>query len=73
MKLSKGLPLRQICQELGVTAQTFYRWRWQYGGMKVSQAKRFKTLEKENARLRRAVAELTVDKLVLKEVLQDKV
>jgi putative transposase len=50
-----------------VTEQTYYRWRKQYGGMKTSQAKKLKSLEQENARLKKAVAELTLDKLILKE------
>ena len=56
-----------MCRELGVSEQTYYRWRREYGGMKASQAKRLKDLEKENARLKRAVANLTVDKLILEE------
>ena len=56
-----------MSRELGITEQTYYRWRREYGGMKVDQARRFKELEKENARLKRAVANLTVDKLILEE------
>jgi hypothetical protein len=52
---------------LGVTEQTYYRWRAEHGGLKVAQAKRMKDLERENVRLRRAVADLTLDKLILKE------
>lgn len=52
---------------MGITEQTYYRWRNEYGGLKVDQAKRLKELERENSRLKRAVAELTVDKLILKE------
>jgi putative transposase len=66
--LSKGKTALEACREVGITEQTYYRWRKEYGGMQVSQAKRFKDLEKENARLKRAVAELTLDKLILKEV-----
>ena len=54
-------------RELGITEQTYYRWRKEYGGLKVSQAKRLKELEQENARLKRAVADLTLDKLILEE------
>ena len=61
-----------VCKQLGVSEQTYYRWRKTYGGMKVGQAKRLKALEAENARLRRAVADLTVDKLILKEVAEGK-
>jgi putative transposase len=55
---------------LGIAEQTFYRWRREYGGLKVEQAKRLKTLEQENARLRRAVADLTLDKLILQEAVR---
>ena len=56
-----------ISRELGITEQTYYRWRREYGGMKVSQARRLKELERENGRLKRAVADLTLDKLILEE------
>ena len=65
--LSKGQPIAQVCRSVGITEQTYYRWRNEYGGLKVDQAKRLKELERENSRLKRAVAELTVDKLILKE------
>jgi transposase-like protein len=65
--LSKGQPVAQACRTLGITEQTYYRWRNEYGGLKIDQAKRFKELERENTRLKRAVAELTLDKLILKE------
>ena len=52
---------------MGISEQTYYRWRQEFGGMKVDQARRFKELERENARLKRAVANLTVDKLILEE------
>jgi transposase-like protein len=65
--LANGKKVKQVCRELGVSEQTYYRWRREYGGMKLSQAKRLKELEKENQQLKRAVAELTVDKLILKE------
>lgn len=65
--LSKGQPVAQVCRSLGITEQTYYRWRNEYGGLKVDQAKRLKELERENSRLKRAVAELTVDKLILRE------
>jgi transposase-like protein len=62
----------EVCKHLSVTDQTYYRWRKLYGGMKVDQAKRLKELEAENARLKRAVADLTIDKLILKEVAEGK-
>ena len=65
--LSKGQPVAQAWRTLGITEQTYYRWRNEYGGLKIDQAKRFKELERENTRLKRAVAELTLDKLILKE------
>jgi putative transposase len=65
--LSKGQPLAHICRTLAITEQTYYRWRQEYGGLKIDQVKRLKDLERENSRLKRAVAELTIDKLILKE------
>ena len=62
--LAKGSTAAQACKQIGVTEQTYYRWRREYGGLKVEQAKRLKELEKENSRLRRAVADLTLDKLI---------
>lgn len=65
--LSQGKKVPEVCRNLGVAEQTYYRWRNEYGGLKVDQAKRLKELERENARLKRAVADLTLDKLILKE------
>ena len=65
--LANGKRVKQVCRQLGVSEQTYYRWRKEYGGMKVSQARRLKELERENGRLKRAVANLTVDKLILEE------
>ncbi len=65
--LGQGETITIVARKLGVTEQTYYRWRNQYGGMKTSQAKKFKALEQENARLKKAVAELTLDKLILRE------
>ena len=70
VRLSKGEKIKSICRSLGITEQTYYRWRKDYGGMKVSQARRLKELERENGRLKKAVAELTLDKLILKEALE---
>ena len=66
--LAQGSSVAQVCKQLGIADQTYYRWRKNFGGMKVDQAKRLKELEAENWRLKRAVADLTVDKLILKEV-----
>jgi transposase-like protein len=68
----QGQTIAQVVKQLGITEQTFYRWRKEYGGMRVDQAKRLKELEAENARLKRAVADLTVDKQILKEVVEGK-
>ena len=65
--LAQGQTVAQVCKMLGVSEQSFYRWRAEYGGLKIDQAKRLKELERENARLRKAVADLTLDKLILKE------
>jgi transposase-like protein len=54
-----------ICRELGVSEQSYYRWRREYGGLKIDQARRLKDLEKEDARLRKAVSDLTLDKVIL--------
>ena len=65
--LSQGAQVPEAVRAIGVTQQTYYRWRKEYGGMEINQAKRMKDLETENARLKKAVAELTLDKLILKE------
>ena len=65
--LAQGRTVGEVSRQIGVSEQSYYRWRKEYGGLKVEQAKRLKDLEQENARLKRAVAELTLDKLVLKE------
>ena len=64
---SQDRSISEICREIGVSENTYYRWRKEYGGMGVTQAKRLKELEKENTRLKRAVADLTLDNLILKE------
>jgi putative transposase len=63
----QGMTIADAVRQIGVTEQTYYRWRKQYGGMNRDQLKRLKELEKENARLRRAVSDLTLDKLILAE------
>ncbi len=68
----QGKTIAQAVKHIGVTEQTFYRWRKEYGGMRIDQAKRLKELAAENARLKRAVADLTVDKQILKEVVEGK-
>ena len=70
VRLSQGEQVEGICRGLGIVEQTYYRWRRQYGGMKVTQARRLKERERENGRLKKAVAELTLDKQILKEALE---
>jgi len=65
--LSQGSTVGEVSRKLGVTEQTYYRWRREYGGMRVEQARRLKELEKENGRLKRLVADLTLDNAILKE------
>ena len=65
--LAQGRTVGEVCRRIGVSEQSYYRWRKEYGGLKVGQARRLKDLEAENARLKRAFAELTLDKLILKE------
>ncbi len=65
--LAKGQTVANAVKQIGVTEQTYYRWRNEYGGLSIDQARRLKQLEQENARLKRAVADLTLDKLILKE------
>lgn len=64
---SNGQSIAEACRQLGITDQTYYRWRKEYGGLRVDQAKRLKELEQENNRLKRVVADLTLDKAILKE------
>jgi len=65
--LGKGTSMPQVCRKLGVTEQTYYRWRKEYGGVRTDQVKRLKGLEKENTRLKKVVADLTLDNAILKE------
>lgn len=65
--LAAGRTVAQVVQALGVSEQTYHRWREQYGGMKADEARRLKELEVENARLKKAVADLTIDNQILKE------
>ena len=65
--LSQGSTVAQDSRKIGLTEQTYYRWRKEYGGMRLEQAKRLKELEKENSRLKRLVADLSLDNAILKE------
>lgn len=66
--IANGKTTPQACREAGITEQTYYRWRKEYGGLKLEQAKRLKELEKENAQLKRLVAELSLEKQILQDV-----
>jgi len=66
--VANGKTTPQACREAQITAQTYYRWRKEYGGLKLDQAKRLKELEKENTKLKRLVAELSLEKQILKDV-----
>jgi putative transposase len=72
VRLGQGQTVGTICRGFGITEQTYYRWRREYGGLKLDQAKRLKDLERENERLKKAVSELTLDKLILKEAIEGK-
>ena len=65
--LSQGLTVGEASRKLGITEQTYYRWRREYGGMRIEQAKRLKELEKENSRLKKLVADVTLDNAILRE------
>jgi len=67
--IAEGMTAAEAARQIGVSEQTYYRWRKEYGGMQVEQAKRLKTLERENARLKRLVAEKELDIQILKEAL----
>ena len=67
VKLAKGLKIPQVCKKLEVTEQTYYRWRKKYGGLRMDQSKRLKELERENARLKKLLAEAELDKAILRE------
>lgn len=68
-EVEAGAEARAVCRRIGITEQTFYRWRQQYGGMQVSEARRLKQLEEENRRLKRIVADQALNLQVLKDVL----
>ena len=65
--INQGISIVEASRKIGVTEQTYYRWRKEYGGMRVEQARRLKELEKENTRLKRLVADLSLDNAILKE------
>ena len=67
VEIARGKSVPEACKQIGVSEQTYYRWRRVYGGLKIDQAKQFKHLERENARLKKLVADLTLDNAILKE------
>ena len=70
--LAKGNTIGEVCRKIGITEQTYYCWRRDYGSLSVDQAKRLKEVEKENVRLKKLVADLSLDKAILKEVAEGK-
>ncbi|NQY38593.1 MAG: transposase [Henriciella sp.] len=72
VRLSQGETIGNAARAIGVSEQSYYRWRKEYGGLQIGQAKRMKDIEKENARLRRAVSDLTLDNQILQEVVRGK-
>ena len=67
VELGQGATVPQVCKKIGVTEQTYYRWRNEFGGLRLDQAKRMKVLETENGRLKKLVADLSLDNAILKE------
>ena len=72
VELAQGVTVEAVCRKLGIKENTYYRWRKQYGGLQMDQAKHLKELEKENARLKKLVANLSLDKEILQEALKGK-
>ena len=70
LELAKGKTVAEVCRKLTITEHTYYRWRKEYGGLRMDQARRFKELETENGRLKRLVADLNLDKAILEEALR---
>ncbi len=65
--INQGISISEVSRKIGVTEQTYYRWRQEYGGLRIEQAKKLKSLEKENTRLKTLVADLSLDNAILKE------
>ena len=65
--INQGMPIAEASRTIGVTEQTYYRWRKEYGGLRIDQVKKLKTLEKENTRLKKLVADISLDNAILKE------
>ena len=71
-QVTSGVPVGDVCRQVGISEQTFYRWKKSYGGMLPSEARELKQLREENGRLKRVVADLTLDKVMLQDVVQKK-
>ncbi len=67
-----GTPVAEVCRAMGITDQTYYRWKKQYGGLAINEIRQLKQLEEENRRLKQLVADLSLDKVMLQDVLQKK-
>lgn len=72
METAKGVTIGQVCKKIGVSEQTYYKWRREYDGMRTDQAKRLKELERENTRLKKLIADQALDNAILKEALSGK-
>jgi putative transposase len=70
VELARGMKVPEVCRKLGIAEYTYYRWRKEYGGLRLDQARRFKDLERENARLKKLVADLSLDNAILREAAQ---
>jgi putative transposase len=68
VELAKGISIEEVCKKLQISTQSFYRWRKEYGGLEIDQAKRLKDLERENARLKRLVADQALDNAMLRDI-----
>jgi len=71
-RAEEGVPVKDICRELGISSATFYQWRSKYGGMEASEIKRLKELEEENRRLKQMYADLSLDHRILKDIVEKK-
>ena len=69
VEIAKGMTIGQVCKKLGISEQTYYKWRREYGGMRTDQAKRLKELEQEKSRLKKLIADQALDNAILKEAL----
>ena len=69
VETAKGMTIGHVCKKIGISEQTYYKWRREYGGMRTDQAKRLKELERENARLKKLIADQALDNAILKEAL----